>query len=174
MCIRDRAKTSWPGAMFTAISSPSRQYDEICRMAGPERPRWVKSSASAKRVLPHETSASTATPERPSRRSRSSGPKVKGTRAGRAGTTVTVGLPHPNARLDIQAVSLTVDERVLRGSYMGSAIPARDIPRFIAMYQAGLLPVDRLLSHTLKLEDINEAFDVLDRGEAVRQVVVFD
>ena len=93
---------------------------------------------------------------------------------GRAGTTVTVGLPHPNARLDIQAVSLTVDERVLRGSYMGSAIPDRDIPRFIAMYQAGLLPVDRLLSHTLKLEDINEAFDVLDRGEAVRQVVVFD
>ena len=93
---------------------------------------------------------------------------------GRAGTTVTVGLPHPDARLDIQAVSLTVDERVLRGSYMGSAIPSRDIPRFIAMYQAGLLPVDKLLSHTLKLEEINEAFDVLDRGEAVRQVIVFD
>ncbi len=92
---------------------------------------------------------------------------------GRAGTTVTVGLPHPKARLDIQAVSLTVDERVLRGSYMGSAIPSRDIPRFIAMYQAGLLPVDRLMSHTLELDDINAAFDVLDRGEAVRQVVLF-
>ena len=49
-----------------------------------------------------------------------------------------------------------------------------DLPRYIALYQAGRLPVDRLLTHRLKLEEVNEAFDRLARGEAVRQVIVFD
>jgi len=91
----------------------------------------------------------------------------------RGGTTVTMGLPHPSKQFTIPAVSLTVEERTVKGSYMGSAVPSRDIPRFVAMYDAGLLPVDRLLTHRLRLEDINEGFDVLARGEAVRQVVLF-
>lgn len=61
----------------------------------------------------------------------------------------------------------------MRGSYMGSAVPSRDIPRYIALYRAGRLPVDRLLTHTLALDDINEGFDRLARGEAIRQVVRF-
>ncbi len=93
---------------------------------------------------------------------------------GRGGTTVSVGLPHPERKLEIQAVSLTAEERVLRGSYMGSCVPSRDIPRFIRMYQAGLLPVDLLKSNFIALEDINAGFDALDRGEVVRQVVQFD
>jgi len=92
----------------------------------------------------------------------------------RGGTTVTAGLPHPDRMFSIPAVSLVAEERTVKGSYMGSAVPARDIPRFIALYNAGRLPVNRLLTHTLRLEEINEAFDRLARGEAVRQVVLFD
>lgn len=91
----------------------------------------------------------------------------------RGGMTVTMGLPHPSRQFTISAVSLTVEERTVKGSYMGSCVPSRDLPRFVAMYDAGLLPVDRLLTHRLKLDGINEGFDVLARGEAVRQVVLF-
>jgi alcohol dehydrogenase len=93
---------------------------------------------------------------------------------GRGGTTVTAGLPHPDRELRIPAQTLTAEERTLKGSYLGSCIPARDIPRFITMYRDGILPVDRLLSHRLKPEEINQGFDRLERGEAVRQVVLFD
>jgi Zn-dependent alcohol dehydrogenase len=89
----------------------------------------------------------------------------------RGGTTVTIGLPHPSKQFSIPAVSLVAEERTVKGSYMGSAVPKRDIPRYIALYQAGALPVDLLLSETIALDAINPAFDALARGEAVRQVV---
>ena len=54
---------------------------------------------------------------------------------------------------------------------MGTCVPVRDIPRFIALYQQGKLPVDRLMSAHLKLEDINIGFDLLHDGKAVRQIV---
>jgi Zn-dependent alcohol dehydrogenase len=91
----------------------------------------------------------------------------------RGGTTVTVGLPDPDRLLTIPAVSLVAEEKTLKGSYMGSAIPSRDIPRFLAMYKAGILPVEKLLSATITLDKINDGFDRLASGEAVRQVVVF-
>jgi alcohol dehydrogenase len=91
----------------------------------------------------------------------------------RGGTTVTIGLPHPSKLFSISAVSLVVEERTVKGSYMGSAVPRRDIPRFIALYQAGLLPVNQLLSHTISLDEINPAFDALASGAAVRQVIQF-
>ena len=91
----------------------------------------------------------------------------------RGGTTVTVGLPDPSRMLAISALSLTAEERTLRGSYLGSSVPARDIPYLIERYQEGRLPVDRLISHRLSLHDINEGFDRLARGEAVRQVISF-
>ena len=90
----------------------------------------------------------------------------------RGGTTVTVGLPHPERRLEIQAVSLVAEERTLKGSYLGSCVPARDIPRFLALHAEGRLPAERLLTHRLELEEINAGFDRLAAGEAVRQVVV--
>ncbi len=92
----------------------------------------------------------------------------------RGGTTVTVGLPAPERMLSIPAVSLVAEERTLRGSYLGSCVPERDIPRFVALYRAGRLPVDRLVTHRLRLEELNEGLDRLVRGEAVRQVVVLD
>ena len=89
----------------------------------------------------------------------------------RGGTTVTVGLPHPEQMLSIPAVSLVAEERTLRGSYLGSSVPSRDIPKFVALNKAGLLPVEALLTHRLELDDINEGFDRLAAGESVRQVI---
>lgn len=90
----------------------------------------------------------------------------------RGGTTVTVGLPHPEQRLDIQAVSLVTEERTLKGSYLGSCVPERDIPHFVEAYKNGELPVDELLTHRIVLDEINEGFDRLAAGAAVRQAVI--
>jgi alcohol dehydrogenase len=91
----------------------------------------------------------------------------------RGGTTVTAGLPPPSANFAIPHVNLVAEERTVKGSYIGTCVPSRDLPRFIALYRAGKLPVDRLMSGRLKLDEINDGFDRLDRGEAVRQVIVF-
>jgi alcohol dehydrogenase len=90
----------------------------------------------------------------------------------RGGMTVTAGLPAPDATLALPPVSLVAEERTLKGSYIGTAVPSRDIPRYIELYRRGRLPVDRLLSGTLALDGINEAFDRLHSGAAVRQVIV--
>ncbi len=92
----------------------------------------------------------------------------------RGGTTVTAGLPRPDSRLSLAPVTMVAEERTLKGSYIGSAIPLRDVPRYVALFRAGRLPVDRLLTHRLKLDDINEGFDRLREGIGVRQVVVFE
>lgn len=91
----------------------------------------------------------------------------------RGGKTISVGLPHPNQQLAIQAVSLVAQEKTLQGSYMGSAVPRRDIPRLINLYLAGKLPVDELFSQHLPLEDINAGFDRLAQGATVRQLIKF-
>lgn len=73
----------------------------------------------------------------------------------RGGSTVTAGLPPPGAAFALPAVSLVAEERTLRGSYIGTCVPSRDIPRFMALYRQGRLPVDRLLSGRLALDEIN-------------------
>ena len=92
----------------------------------------------------------------------------------RGGTAVSVGLPHPDEQLSIQAVSLAGQEKGIRGSYMGSAVPRRDVPRLIGLYQSGALPVDALLSPSIPLEQINTGFDRLADGSAIRQLVQFN
>lgn len=89
----------------------------------------------------------------------------------RGGTTVSVGLPHPSKHVNLSVVSIVGEERTIKGSYMGSSIPRRDIPRYIALYRAGLLPVDKLHTHTLPLEEINSGFDRLANAQAVRQII---
>jgi len=91
----------------------------------------------------------------------------------RGGTTITAGLPPPTAALALPLVQLVAEERSVKGSYIGTCVPARDIPRYIALYRAGRLPVDRLMSGTLSLDDINAGFDRLHEGRAVRQVITF-
>ncbi len=90
----------------------------------------------------------------------------------RGGTTVTAGLAHPSKNMQIQAVSLVAEERTLKGSYIGSCVPPRDIPRYIGLFEKGRLPVDRLLSETIGFDDINAAFDRLADGKSVRQVLL--
>ena len=89
----------------------------------------------------------------------------------RGGTTVTVGLPHPDDELRIKAVSLVADEKTLRGSYLGSGNPSQMLPELFKHWQKGDLPVERLITHRLTLDEINEGFDRLASGEAVRQIV---
>ena len=91
----------------------------------------------------------------------------------RGGTTVTASLPHPQHNWPLQQVSLVAEERTVKGSYIGSCVPARDVPRYIGLYMAGKLPVDKLMGERMKLDDINAAFDRLDAGESMRDLVVF-
>ena len=92
----------------------------------------------------------------------------------RGGSTVTVSLPDAGKQFHFPLSRLVAEARTIRGSYIGSCIPSRDIPTFIGLYRQGRLPVDRLVSHTLQLEQINEAMDALADGRAVRQVITFD
>ena len=92
----------------------------------------------------------------------------------RGGTTVTAALPHPDARLQLSPVMLVGQEKTLKGSYLGSCVPSRDIPAYIELYKSGRLDVDKLISHTLHLNDINEGFERLAAGNALRQIIIFD
>jgi alcohol dehydrogenase len=89
----------------------------------------------------------------------------------RGGTTVTTGLPDPNHHFSFPYVSLTAEERTLKGSYVGSCVPKRDIPKFINLFKQGRLPVDKLMSDVIELDEINEGFDRLASGESTRVVI---
>ncbi|GAA0618592.1 zinc-dependent alcohol dehydrogenase family protein [Halomonas beimenensis] len=91
----------------------------------------------------------------------------------RGGLTVTGGLAHPERKLAIPQVSLVAEERTLRGSYVGSCVPVRDVERYVGLFRQGKLPVDRLLTRVLSLDEINEGFEALAAGKAIRQVVAF-
>jgi len=92
----------------------------------------------------------------------------------RGGQTVVAGLTHPEARMPLNTLQLVAEERVLSGSYIGSCVPQRDLPRMFALHALGKLPVEKMLTHRLTLPDINRAMDQLDRGNAIRQVIEFD
>lgn len=90
------------------------------------------------------------------------------------GRTITVGLPPPDAQISLSPLGFVAEGRSLIGSYLGSAVPARDIPRFVELWRSGRLPVESLVSSTIKLDDINAAMDRLADGTAVRQLIAFD
>ena len=92
----------------------------------------------------------------------------------RGGTTVAAGLPAPDKVMALSPLRLVAEERTLKGSYMGSGVPRRDVPRLLALARSGRLPIDRLVSGTLQLDGINEGFDRLADGTAVRQLLTFD
>ncbi|MFM0140523.1 zinc-dependent alcohol dehydrogenase family protein [Caballeronia grimmiae] len=92
----------------------------------------------------------------------------------RGGMTVTAGLPPSTANWPLPAVSLVAEERTLKGSYIGTCVPSRDIPHYVDLYSQGRLPVNKLLTGRLELDEINHGFDLLHEGKAIRQVVVFD
>ena len=90
----------------------------------------------------------------------------------RGGTTVTAGMPGPEAKITLSHLSLSAEERCLKGSYMGSCVPKRDIPRYLSMFQDGKLPVDKLLSRTIGFNDLNAAMDRLDDAATVREILM--
>lgn len=92
---------------------------------------------------------------------------------GPGGRTITVGLPRPDARISVSPLGFVAEGRSLIGSYLGSAVPARDIPRFVELWRAGRLPVEALVSSTITLDQINTGMDELADGRAVRQIIEF-
>lgn len=89
----------------------------------------------------------------------------------RGGALVSVGLPHPEQQLGVQALQFAGTGKRLLGSYMGDAVPARDIPTYIELWRAGLLPIELLHSDTVTLDEVNEALDALEDGRVVRRVI---
>lgn len=87
------------------------------------------------------------------------------------GTTVTVGLPAPDARASISPLTLTAEARTIVGSYLGSAVPARDIPRYVELWRAGRLPLERLVSSRIRLDELDTAMDRLAAGGELRQLI---
>jgi alcohol dehydrogenase len=90
------------------------------------------------------------------------------------GRTVTVGLPHPDARASVSPLGLVAEGRTIIGSYLGNAVPRRDIPRFVELWRAGQLPVEELVSDRIGIADLNTALDRLDAGAALRQLIVME
>lgn len=90
------------------------------------------------------------------------------------GTTVTVGLPSPDARAAVSPLTLTAEARTVVGSYLGSAVPARDIPTYVDLWRAGRLPLERLVSSRVTLDDLDSAMDRLAAGGELRQLLTFD
>lgn len=93
---------------------------------------------------------------------------------GPGGRMVTVGLPPASALAEVSPLWLVAGGRSLIGSYLGSAVPTRDIPRFVELWRQGRLPVERLVSGSLPLARVNEGMDALAEGRALRQIVTFD
>ncbi|MDE2198376.1 MAG: zinc-binding dehydrogenase [Rhodospirillales bacterium] len=90
----------------------------------------------------------------------------------KGGEVVCVGLGSVGQLYQYSHASLVLEVKVFRGTFMGSCVPERDIPRFVRLYQDGKLPVDRVVSGTMGFADLNGGLDHLDRGEAVRQILL--
>ena len=90
------------------------------------------------------------------------------------GTTVVVGMAPEDDMMTIPALSLPRTEKVIRGSWYGSARPWVDLPKMVDLYMRGRLKLDPLLSRTYPLDEINEAYEALDRGDVARSVLRMD
>ena len=87
------------------------------------------------------------------------------------GSVVTAGLSPSAAEFSFNQSDLVSQEKAIRGSYMGSCVPVRDIPRFISLYEQGRLPVDRLIDGYIGFDGVNEGFDKLQDVKTVRQIL---
>ena len=89
------------------------------------------------------------------------------------GTCVCVGVPAADARLTFDS-RLIMQERTIKGSLYGSSNPRVDFPNLVALYSAGKLKLDPMITGRFPLERINVAFEDLRKGVGARSVVVFD
>ncbi|WP_336660656.1 zinc-binding dehydrogenase [Leucobacter sp. USHLN153] len=90
------------------------------------------------------------------------------------GRAVFVGLPPEGQKVEIDGLLLAYDGKTIIGSNYGGLVPARDFPRVASAYLSGALPLDELISARVRLDDVNEAFDAMRRGERTRSVILFD
>ena len=87
------------------------------------------------------------------------------------GTVVICGLPALNVSFSVNQCDIVGQEKSIRGSYMGSCVPVRDIPRFMRLYQEGRLPVNRLIDGYVGFDEVNAGFDKLQDVQAIRQIL---
>jgi len=90
----------------------------------------------------------------------------------RGGDVVHVGVSTATAEVPVRQWPLVIEERTVRGSFMGGGIPTRDIPRYIGLFQEGRFPMDQLRSEHITFDRLNESLDLLDRGAVVRQILL--
>jgi NDMA-dependent alcohol dehydrogenase len=89
------------------------------------------------------------------------------------GMAVVLGVTPAASEVSVPVMSLVFEERVLTGSIYGAGQPWIDIPKLIALYRAGKLLLDELLTRTYPFRQIHEAYQALERGELARGVVLF-
>jgi S-(hydroxymethyl)mycothiol dehydrogenase len=89
-----------------------------------------------------------------------------------AGTVVLVGVPTPDMRIDLPLIDFFGRGGALKSSWYGDCLPSRDFPMLIDLHLQGRLHLDRFVSETIALEDVEEAFARMERGEVLRSVVV--
>jgi Zn-dependent alcohol dehydrogenase len=92
----------------------------------------------------------------------------------RGGTAVIVGIAGPKEPISLNAQMVALSEKVLTGSYYGSARPELDFPRLIALYRRGLLKLDELITGTYDIDEAPRAFADLQRGRQGRGVIIFN
>jgi S-(hydroxymethyl)glutathione dehydrogenase/alcohol dehydrogenase len=97
---------------------------------------------------------------------------IKATRRG--GTTCVVGAATPGDELSLSAYELFMDAKTLVGCQYGSVVPARDFPLLLDLWRSGRMPLDRLISRRVALDEVNDAFADLTAGNGVRTVIVND
>jgi S-(hydroxymethyl)mycothiol dehydrogenase len=90
-----------------------------------------------------------------------------------AGTVVLVGVPTPEMRLDMPLLDLFSHGGALKSSWYGDCLPSRDFPMLIDLYRQGRLDLDGFVSETIRLDQVEEAFAAMGRGDVLRSVVVF-
>ncbi|HEY2669729.1 MAG TPA: S-(hydroxymethyl)mycothiol dehydrogenase [Rugosimonospora sp.] len=91
-----------------------------------------------------------------------------------AGTVVLVGVPRPEMKLELPMLDVFGRGGALKSSWYGDCLPTRDFPTLIALFRQGRLPLDRFVSETIGLDDVEAAFGRMGRGEVLRSVVVLD
>ena len=89
-----------------------------------------------------------------------------------AGTVVLVGVPRPDMTLELPFIEVFGRGGQLKSSWYGDCLPSRDFPMLISLYLQGRLDLDRFVSETITLDDVEEAFHKMERGEVLRSVVV--
>jgi S-(hydroxymethyl)mycothiol dehydrogenase len=89
-----------------------------------------------------------------------------------AGILVQVGVPDPSMTIELPMIELFGRGGALKSSWYGDCLPSRDFPMLIDLYLSGRLDLDGFVSETIRLEDVEEAFARMGRGEVLRSVVM--